>query len=82
MRVGDSLTGKCPASPALEGEVKERNKKQKAPYREAKPFRAWSFIPFCSLYVFSAPFLPAGPGPDRGRAGRCASAVRIKIGQE
>jgi hypothetical protein len=36
------LTGKCPASPALEGGGKGHNIK-KIPYREATLFRAWSF---------------------------------------
>jgi hypothetical protein len=36
------LTGKCPVSPALEGGVKGHNIKE-VPYREATPFRAWSF---------------------------------------
>jgi hypothetical protein len=34
------VTGKCPASPALEGGVKGHNIK-KTPFREATPFRAW-----------------------------------------
>jgi hypothetical protein len=38
------MTGKCPASLALEGGVKGHNMK-KIPYREAMPFRAWSFTP-------------------------------------
>ncbi len=36
------LTGKCPVSPALEGGVEGHNIKE-VPYREASPFRAWSF---------------------------------------
>ena len=39
--------GKCPASPTLEGGVKGHNIERTVPYREAAPFRAWSFTSVC-----------------------------------
>jgi hypothetical protein len=38
------LTGKCPASPALQDGAKGHNVKKKLPYREAPPFRAGASI--------------------------------------
>ena len=49
-----------PLDPALEGRVKGHNIVRKVPYREATPFRAWSFTPVLE----SVAALPAGHPAD------------------